>query len=127
MLKKAVQQGRRRVETGGGTDRTSWGRSPAEWILANGTTPPVLPTSENFSQYVEDFDEPKTTLAGFFSVLLRSWGGLVRQERHVFLLKGEMYDQKDDAHADRRISDIEGRPMVGVHIDIKKIDHLAIP
>jgi len=28
MLKKAVQQGRRRIETGGGTDHTSWGRSP---------------------------------------------------------------------------------------------------
>jgi hypothetical protein len=44
MLKKAVQQGRRRVETGG--------------------VPSV--------GYVEDFDEPRTTLAGFFSILLKS-------------------------------------------------------
>jgi hypothetical protein len=41
MLKKAVQQGRRRVETGG------------------------VP-----SGYVEDFDEPRTKLADFFSILL---------------------------------------------------------
>jgi hypothetical protein len=76
--------------------------------------------------YVEDFDEPRTMLAGFFSVLLRSWWGLVRQERHVFLFKGEMDDQENDPHADRGISDIEGWPMVGVHIDIEKVDHLAI-
>ena len=40
MLKKAVQQGRRRVETGGVS-----------------------------SGYVEDFDEPRTKLATFFSIL----------------------------------------------------------
>ena len=65
-----VQQGRRRVEPGGGTDRTSWGRSPVQWILANGKTPPALPPSENLNQNVEDFDEPRTKLAGFFSILL---------------------------------------------------------
>jgi hypothetical protein len=42
MLKKAVQQGRRRIETGG--------------------VPSV--------GYVEDFDELRTPLAGFFSILL---------------------------------------------------------
>ena len=31
--------------------------------------PPVLPPSENLNRYVEDFDEPRTTLAGFFSIL----------------------------------------------------------
>jgi hypothetical protein len=41
MLKKPVQQGRRRIETGG------------------------VP-----SGYVEDFDEPRTPLADFFSILL---------------------------------------------------------
>jgi hypothetical protein len=70
MLKKFVQQGRRQVETGGGTDRTSWGRSPVQWIFANGKTPPVLPPSENLNRYVEDFDEPRTKLADFFSTLL---------------------------------------------------------
>ena len=64
------KQGRRRVETGGGTDRTSWGRSPVQWILANGKAPPVLPTSENLIRYVEDFDELRTPLADFFSILL---------------------------------------------------------
>ena len=61
MLKKAVQQGRRRIETGGGADRTPWGRSPVQWILADGKTPPALPISENLNRYVEDFDEPRTT------------------------------------------------------------------
>jgi len=42
MLKKAVQQGRRRVETG--------------------SVPSV--------GYVEDFDEPRTLLADFFSILI---------------------------------------------------------
>ena len=43
MLKKFVRQGRRRVETGG------------------------VPLG-----YVEDFDEPRTLLADFFSILLES-------------------------------------------------------
>jgi hypothetical protein len=43
MLKKSVRQGRRRVETGG------------------------VPLG-----YVEDFDEPRTLLADFFSILLES-------------------------------------------------------
>jgi hypothetical protein len=70
MLKKSVQQGRRRVEPGGGTDRTSWSRSPIQWILANGKTPPAIPPSENLNRYVEDFDESRTKLADFFSFLL---------------------------------------------------------
>jgi hypothetical protein len=70
MLKKAVQQGRRRIETGGGTDRISWGRSPIQWILANGKPPPAIPPFENLNWYVEDFDEPRTKLADFFSILL---------------------------------------------------------
>jgi hypothetical protein len=64
------KQSRRRIETGGGTDRTSWGRSPIQWILANGKTPPGFPPSKNFNRYVEDFGEPRTLLADFFSILL---------------------------------------------------------
>ena len=41
------KQGRRRARTGGGTNRTSWSRSPVQWILANGKTPPALPPFEN--------------------------------------------------------------------------------
>jgi hypothetical protein len=68
------KQGRRRTETGGGTDRTSWGRSPIQWILANGKTPPALPPTENLNRYVEDFGEPRTKLVGFFSILLATKG-----------------------------------------------------
>ena len=64
------KQGRRRVETGGGTDRTPWGRSPVQWILVNGKTPLAFSTSENLNRYVEDFDESRTTLTDFFSILL---------------------------------------------------------
>ena len=45
MLKKAVQQGR--SERGGEEVQTALrvGRSPLEWILANGRAPTVFPTS----------------------------------------------------------------------------------
>src|SRR5262245_42280369 len=65
------KQGRRQIETGGGTDRTSWGRSPVQWILANGKHPPALPPYENLkSRYVEEFVEPRTMLADFWIILL---------------------------------------------------------
>jgi hypothetical protein len=72
MLKKAVQQGRRRIETGRRYRPHSVGPfARRRWILANGKAPLVFPTSENFNRYVEDFDEPRTLLAGFFSILLK--------------------------------------------------------
>ena len=56
MLKKFVQRGHRQVETGGVT------------------FPPAQPelSEQLFSQagYVEDFDEPRTKMADFFSILL---------------------------------------------------------
>jgi len=64
------KQGRRQVETGGGTDRAPWGRSPVQWILVNGKPPLAFSTSENLNRYVEDFDESRTTLTDFFSILL---------------------------------------------------------
>ena len=50
----------KRVKTGGGTHRTSWGRSPIQWILANGKIPPVFPTSEGLLFNVEDLNELRT-------------------------------------------------------------------
>ena len=58
---------------------------------------------------------------------LRSRRQLLMPERQLFLFKGEVDDQEDNPHADRRVSNIEGWPMVGTHIDIEKIDHFAIP
>jgi len=48
MLKKSVQRGR--SERGGEEVQTALrvGRSPSEWILANGKAPPVIPTSQGF-------------------------------------------------------------------------------
>ena len=70
MLKKAVQQGR--SERRGEEVQTALrvGRSPFEWILANGKAPPVLPISEGFLLNVEPLSDARTTLADFFSRLL---------------------------------------------------------
>jgi hypothetical protein len=57
MLKKADQQGRRRVETGG--------------VVFPPAQPRAVGTALFPEGYVEDFDEPRTKLAGFFSILLR--------------------------------------------------------
>ena len=75
LLKKHVQQGRRRVETGGGTHRTSWGRSPIQWILANGKTPPVLPTSEGFHYNIEDLNDARTPHGKRRVLARRGWVG----------------------------------------------------
>jgi hypothetical protein len=60
MLKKAVQQGR--SERRGEEVHTALrvGRSPLEWILANGKSPPVLPTAEKPLLNVEPLSEART-------------------------------------------------------------------
>ena len=58
-----------RVKIRGGTNRTLWGRSPLEWILANGKAPTVLPASEKLLLNVEGLNDARTPLAGFFSIL----------------------------------------------------------
>ena len=70
MLKKAVQQGR--SERRGEEVHTALrvGRSPLEWILANGKSPPVLPSSEKPLLNVEPLSEARTKLADFLSILL---------------------------------------------------------
>jgi hypothetical protein len=70
MLKKAVQQGRseRRAEEVHTALRV--GRSPLQWVLANGKSPPVFPISEKLLLNVEGLDDAKTRLADFFSILL---------------------------------------------------------
>jgi hypothetical protein len=63
------------VKAGGGTDRTSWGRSPVQWILANGKTPPAIPPSENLNRYVEGLNDART-LHGYRCVSARrGWVG----------------------------------------------------
>ncbi len=66
----AVQQGR--SERRGEEVHTALrvGRSPFEWILANGKAPPVIPISERLCSYVEPLSEARTKLADFFSILL---------------------------------------------------------
>jgi hypothetical protein len=70
MLKWAVQQGR--SERRGEEVQTALrvGRSPLEWILANGKSPPVLPSSEKPLLNVEPLSEARTLLADFFNILL---------------------------------------------------------
>jgi len=46
------------------------GRSPLQWVLANGKSPPVFPISEKLLLNVEGLDDARTPLADFFSILL---------------------------------------------------------
>ena len=70
LFKKAVQQGR--SERRGEEVQTALrvGRSPVEWILANGKAPTAFPTSEKFLLDVESLSDARTPLADFFSILL---------------------------------------------------------
>ena len=72
MLKQAVQQGR--SERRGEEVHTALrvGRSPLQWVLANGKTPPVLPTSRKLLLNVEGLNDARTLLADFFSILLKT-------------------------------------------------------
>jgi len=70
MLKTAVQQGR--SERRGEEVRTALrvGRSPLQWVLANGKAPTAFPTSEKLRLNVEPLSDARTMLADFFSILL---------------------------------------------------------
>jgi hypothetical protein len=60
MLKKAVQQGR--SERMGEEVHTALrvGRSPLQWVLANGKVPSLLPTSEGLFFNVEPMSDART-------------------------------------------------------------------
>ena len=72
MLKKAVQQGRseRRAEEVQTALRV--GRSPMQWVLANGEAPIVSRTFEKLLFNVEGLNDARTKLADFFSILLEA-------------------------------------------------------
>jgi hypothetical protein len=46
------------------------GRSPLQWILANGKAPPAIPTSDNLIGTLSPLSDARTMLADFFSFLL---------------------------------------------------------
>jgi hypothetical protein len=52
------------------------GRLPLQWVLANGKSPTVLPTSEKILLSVEGLNDARTLLAACFSILLVNvvWG-----------------------------------------------------
>ncbi len=56
------------------------GRSPISLVLANGKTPPVLPISGKLLLSDESLNDARTTLAGFFSILLPS---LLGQQTYI--------------------------------------------
>ena len=70
VLKKAVQQGHRERRGEEVPTALRAGRSPVEWILANGKAPPVLPTSHGLPLNVELLSKARTPLADFFSTLI---------------------------------------------------------
>ena len=67
---KGLQQGRSKRRGEEVQTALRVGRSPLQWILANGKAPPVLPTSEHLNPYVEPLSEARTKRAGFFSILV---------------------------------------------------------
>jgi hypothetical protein len=46
------------------------GRSPLEWILANGKTPSAISISLNLLRYVEGLNDARTKLGAFFNTQL---------------------------------------------------------
>ena len=48
------------------------GRSPLQWVLANGKAPTAFPTSEKLLLDVEPLSAARTPLADFFSILLEA-------------------------------------------------------
>ena len=70
MFKKAVQQGR--SERGGEEVHTALrvGRSPSQWVLANGKAPTAFWTPEKLLLKVEPPRDARTELADFFNILL---------------------------------------------------------
>jgi hypothetical protein len=70
LFRKAVQQGRSKRR--GEEVRTALrvGRSPVEWNLANGKTPPVIPRSDGSNLHVEPLSAARTPLADFVNSLL---------------------------------------------------------
>jgi len=75
MLKKTVQQGR--SERRGEEVHTALrvGRSPLEWILANGKSIPVLPISEKPLLNVEPLSDARTPLGARRVSAHRGWAG----------------------------------------------------
>ena len=63
------KQGRSKRRSGRGTDRTSWGRSPMSWILANGKPPPAFPPS------VEGLRDARTLPGERLVSARRGWAG----------------------------------------------------
>ena len=74
-----AQKGRparpQRVKIRGGTHRTLWGRSPLEWILANGKAPTVLPASEELLLNVEGLNDARTMHGKRRVSARRGWAG----------------------------------------------------
>ena len=70
MLKKADQQGRSKRRGEEVQTALRVGRSPLQWVLANGKAPTAFRISEKLLLNVEPLSEARTPLADFFSTLL---------------------------------------------------------
>src|SRR2546426_2702666 len=88
MLKKAVQQGR--SERRGEEVHTALrvGRSPLQWVLANGKAPTAFPTSEKLLLNVEPLSEART-LHGKWRVSARRGRAGEKSDFFSILLKHE--------------------------------------
>ena len=67
------------------------GRSPLQWVLANGRAPTALPTFEKILLSVEGLNDARTLLADFFSILLllcTADASIIKPMRHTWTLVG---------------------------------------
>ncbi|OGW50082.1 MAG: hypothetical protein A2V62_05280 [Nitrospirae bacterium RBG_19FT_COMBO_58_9] len=67
MLKQSAQQGRNKRNPEEVQTALRVGRSPSQWVLANGKAPTVLPISEGFLLNVEGESDVRTKLEDCFS------------------------------------------------------------
>ena len=78
------------------------GRSPLQWVLANGKAPPVLPTSDELVFNVEPLSDTRTQLADFFSILLNSSVlrcGVMKRWSVLLLMLIGLWSLSEAAHA----------------------------
>jgi hypothetical protein len=67
------------------------GRSPLQWVLANGKAPTALPTFEKILLSVEGLNDARTLLADVFSILLllcTADASIIQSMRHTWTLVG---------------------------------------
>jgi hypothetical protein len=129
MLKTAVQQGRN--ERGPEEVHTALrvGRSPQEWILANGKAPTAIPASENLCWYVEGLNDARTLLGERCVLAHPCWAGEKRDFFSILLgarsfgRRQGLFENRAEAEVGKRIFEVGIQPLKDSHIGIGHVLH----